>query len=62
MLTQKGKYAIKALVYLAERGSLVKTQDTVDHARIPKKFPETILLELKRHCLGMWRPAHCGLP
>lgn len=51
MLTQKGKYAIKALVYLAERASLVKTQDIADHARIPKKFLETILLELKRHGL-----------
>lgn len=49
MLTQKGKYAIKALIYMAEKGVLVKTQDIADGAQIPKKFLEAILLELKRH-------------
>jgi Rrf2 family protein len=49
VLTQKGKYAIKALIYMAEKGVLVKTQDIADGAQIPKKFLETILLELKRH-------------
>ena len=49
MLTQKGKYAIKALIYLAEQGTIVKTQEIAEEARIPKKFLETILLELKRH-------------
>ncbi|HZV69154.1 MAG TPA: Rrf2 family transcriptional regulator [Saprospiraceae bacterium] len=49
MLTQKGKYAIKALIYMAEKGVLVKTQDIADSAFIPKKFLEAILLELKRH-------------
>ena len=51
MLTQKGKYAIKALIHLAEKGTLVKTQDIADGAQIPKKFLEAILLELKRHGL-----------
>ena len=51
MITQKGKYAIKALIYLAERGSLVRTQEISDKARIPKKFLESILLELKRYGL-----------
>lgn len=51
MLTQKAKYAIKALVYLAQQKSLVRTQDIADKARIPKKFLESILLELKSHKL-----------
>jgi len=49
MLTQKGKYAIKALICLAEKGTLVKTQEIADEAHIPKKFLENILLELKRN-------------
>ncbi|MFZ1677464.1 MAG: Rrf2 family transcriptional regulator [Saprospiraceae bacterium] len=49
MLTQKGKYAIKALIYMAEKNVLVKTKDIADGAHIPKKFLESILLELKRH-------------
>ena len=49
MLTQKGKYAIKALIHLAEKGTIVKTQEIADGARIPKKFLESISLELKRH-------------
>jgi len=51
MLTQKGKYAIKALVYLAEKGELVRTQEIADGAHIPKKFLESILIELKNHGL-----------
>ena len=51
MLTQKGKYAIKALIHLAEKGTLVKTQEIAEVAQIPKKFLENILLELKRHGL-----------
>lgn len=51
MLTQKAKYAIKALVYLAQNKGLVKTKDIADNAHIPKKFLESILLELKSHQL-----------
>ncbi len=51
MLTQKGKYAIKALIFLAEKGTLVRTQEIAEEAQIPKKFLEAILLELKRHRL-----------
>ncbi|MBI1227608.1 MAG: Rrf2 family transcriptional regulator [Bacteroidetes bacterium] len=51
MLTQKAKYAIKALVYLAENEGLVKTKDIADNAHIPKKFLESILVELKSHKL-----------
>ena len=51
MLTQKAKYAIKALTFLAQKGGLTKTQEIADAARIPKKFLESILLELKSHQL-----------
>ncbi len=51
MLTQKAKYAIKALVCLAQNDGLVKTKDIAEKARIPRKFLESILLELKSHQL-----------
>lgn len=49
MLTQKAKYAIKALIYLAQNEGLVKTKDIAANANIPKKFLESILIELKSH-------------
>ncbi|MBK9016042.1 MAG: Rrf2 family transcriptional regulator [Saprospiraceae bacterium] len=51
MLTQKAKYAIKALTFLAQKGDLTKTQEIADGAKIPKKFLESILIELKSHQL-----------
>ena len=50
MLSQKTKYALKALLYLAqqEEGFIAKTMDIAEDANIPKKFLEQILLELKR--------------
>lgn len=51
MLTQKAKYAIKALAYLAQNEGLVKTKDIAQNALIPKKFLESILIELKSHQL-----------
>jgi len=49
MLSKKCKYAIHALVYLAERYQKgpVHIQDIADEQRIPKKFLEAILLELR---------------
>lgn len=49
MLSKKCKYAIHALVYLAERYDQgpVHIQDIAEDQRIPKKFLEAILLELK---------------
>ncbi len=55
MLSQKTKYALKALIYLAqqEENQLVKTIDIATNANIPKKFLEQILLDLKRgHFVG----------
>lgn len=50
MLSHKAKYALKALLYLAqqEEGFIAKTMDIAEGANIPKKFLEQILLELKR--------------
>lgn len=49
MLSKKCKYAIHALVYLAERYQQgpVHIQEIAEQQRIPKKFLEAILLELR---------------
>jgi Rrf2 family protein len=49
MLSKKCKYAIHALVYLAERYEQgpVQIQDISEGQHIPKKFLEAILLELR---------------
>jgi Rrf2 family protein len=49
MLSKKCKYAIHALIYLAERyqEGPVHIQEIADRQHIPKKFLEAILLELK---------------
>lgn len=49
MLTMKTKYALKALTYLAIRKTgPVTIRDIADHERIPKKFLELILRQLKQ--------------
>lgn len=50
MISKKMKYALKALIYIAEQSKeeQVKTKDIAEYARIPKKFLEQILLDLKR--------------
>lgn len=55
MLSQKTKYALKALLYLAEQEveHISKTVEIAEAASIPKKFLEQILLDLKRgHFVG----------
>ncbi len=49
MLSKKCKYAIHALVYLAERYQQgpVHIQEIAQQRKIPKKFLEAILLELR---------------
>ena len=49
MLSKKCKYAIHALVYLAERHGQgpVQIGEIADRQKIPKKFLEAILLELR---------------
>ena len=58
MLSQKTKYALKALLLLAEdykkrRQDSVLISEIAERGRIPKKFLENILLELKNR--GMLR-------
>lgn len=50
MLSHKTKYALKALLFLAQQkeGYIAKTIEIAEGANIPKKFLEQILLELKR--------------
>lgn len=50
MLTRKGKYGLKALIYLAEapEGQLAFVGDIARDSRIPKKFLDAILGELRK--------------
>jgi Rrf2 family protein len=55
MLSHKTKYALKALLFLAQQepGYIARTLEIADSAAIPKKFLEQILLDLKRaHFVG----------
>jgi Rrf2 family protein len=49
MLTQKTRYALRALLYLIEegRGEAVQLQRIADTQKIPRKFLELIMLDLK---------------
>ena len=52
MLSKKSKYAIKALLALAEHGpDPVRIGDLAAEQQIPKKFLESILLSLRNHGL-----------
>jgi Rrf2 family protein len=51
MLTQKAKYALRALAVLADSDPRVPMpiHEIADRAHAPQKFLESILLELRRH-------------
>ena len=52
MLSSKAKYAVRAAAMLAETAgsdSLVHTADIAERARIPRKFLEAILVQLRDH-------------
>ena len=55
MLTQKTRYALRALLYLIEEGhgEAVQLQRIADTQKIPRKFLELIMLDLK--ALGIVR-------
>jgi Rrf2 family protein len=58
MLSQKAKYALRALLHLAEapEGETVLISEIATRHHIPKKFLEQILLDLKNHGLVQsWR-------
>jgi Rrf2 family protein len=50
MLSKKARYAFRALFALAHHGSTTPMMiaDIADHASVPRKFLEQILLDLKR--------------
>ena len=50
MLSQKARYALKALFALAARpaGETVMIAEIAEEARVPRKFLEQILLEMKK--------------
>jgi Rrf2 family protein len=50
MLSQKARYALHALIVLAEHGDSepIMIAEIADEARVPRKFLEQILLDLKR--------------
>ncbi len=50
MITKKSKYAIKALIYLAKQNPRIPVliEEISKEERIPKKFLEAILLDLRK--------------
>lgn len=50
MISQKARYALRALLYLAARkdGAPVQAAEIAAHERIPRKYLEAILAELKK--------------
>ncbi len=50
MISQKARYALRALLYLAARGgdTPVQISEIAEAERLPRKFLEQILLELKK--------------
>ncbi|MEY3417748.1 MAG: hypothetical protein RL060_1860 [Bacteroidota bacterium] len=53
MLSKKVKYAIKAIVYIAKKKNegWLLISEIAEQERIPKKFLEQILLEMRKHTL-----------
>ncbi|HEX5078872.1 MAG TPA: Rrf2 family transcriptional regulator [Geminicoccaceae bacterium] len=61
MLSQKAKYALRALLVLAEEGDKpVLISDIAERHNLPKKFLEQILLDLKHHGLVQSRRGRSG--
>ncbi|WP_048649076.1 RrF2 family transcriptional regulator [Nitratireductor soli] len=63
MISQKAKYALRALIALARSHGTDNTQlisDIAEQQRIPKKFLEQILLDLKHHGIVVSRRGKAG--
>jgi Rrf2 family protein len=60
VISQKAKYALRALVALARAGDSMMIGEIAGKERIPRKFLEQILLELKRHGIVMSRRGKLG--
>ena len=62
MLSQKAKYALRALLALADQGDdePMLISDIAERHNLPKKFLEQILLDLKHHGLVQSRRGRSG--
>jgi Rrf2 family protein len=62
MISQKAKYALRALLVLAQEGDdkPVLISDIAERHNLPKKFLEQILLDLKHHGLVQSRRGRSG--
>jgi Rrf2 family protein len=60
VISHKAKYALRALVALARQGNSMMIGELASRERIPRKFLEQILLELKRHGIVMSRRGKLG--
>ena len=63
MISQKAKYALRALIALARSHGTEDAQfisDIAEQQRIPKKFLEQILLDLKHHGIVVSRRGKSG--
>jgi Rrf2 family protein len=62
MISQKAQYALRALIALAraEPGEVSLISDIAEAQRIPKKFLEQILLDLKHHGIVQSRRGKMG--
>ncbi|WP_034658386.1 Rrf2 family transcriptional regulator [Chelativorans sp. J32] len=63
MISQKAKYALRALIALARAenpGDVLLISDIAERQRIPKKFLEQILLDLKHHGVVVSRRGKLG--
>jgi Rrf2 family protein len=59
MISQKARYALRALIALAETDSMM-IAEIAEQQRIPRKFLEQILLDLKRHGIVASRRGRLG--
>jgi Rrf2 family protein len=63
MISQKAKYALRALIALArseQPGEVLLISEIAEKQSIPKKFLEQILLDLKHHGIVMSRRGKAG--
>jgi Rrf2 family protein len=60
VISQKAKYALRALVALARKGESMMIGEIALQERIPRKFLEQILLDLKRHGIVQSRRGKLG--
>jgi Rrf2 family protein len=60
MISQKAKYALRALIALARADDSLVISDIADEQGIPRKFLEQILLDLKHHGIPQSRRGRLG--